>query len=116
MQELVVLETEDIKETAYLLECIHNRVEKNDYKMSYGSFIEKGSKNKNTNVNLILFYAFYAINGINNEKARRLASHFKTFSNFFTIGLKNELKRELLGLNFSMKNVDDIMHFMYKKA
>ncbi|WUR05067.1 crossover junction endonuclease MUS81 [Vairimorpha necatrix] len=119
LEGMTVIETDDIKESATVIENIHNRVKNvqdGNYKMSYGSFIEKGSKNKNMSVNKMLFYAFSGIYGINNEKARLLTEHFKTFKNFYTISLSKNLRTELVnsGINLSKRNIDDIIHFMCK--
>lgn len=118
LEGITVIETSDIKETASVIEQIHKNImdlDESKIKMSYGSFIEKGTKSKNTDVNQILLYCFLSIFGINAEKAIKLSEHFKTLNNFYKTKNKEELRKELRDVKFclSKKNIEDIIKIMY---
>ncbi|KAK6089439.1 hypothetical protein P3W45_001576 [Vairimorpha bombi] len=120
LENFIVLETDEIKETATVIEKIDERVrnefseENEDFKRSYGSFIEKGTKNRNMTVNHILYYSFIAIYGINHDKATKLSNHFRTLNNFYKAASSDKLKDELSCSKFTLtkKNIEDIIYFM----
>lgn len=119
IEGFTVIETKDINETAEVIQVIDGHIRAitgvDDFHlMSYGSFIDKGTKNRSLSVNCVLFYMFLSINGLSQHKAKSLSDYFKTPMNFFdklnsgnfrTI-LQNEfLDKEII----SKRNYNDIL-------
>lgn len=105
-QGFVLIETESIQETAQVLEKIDHKIRSIDLEsrmpMSYGSFLDEGSKN-NMKVQDMLLIAFSSVKGLSKDFAIVLSEKYKTISNF-RAELKNpSCKAAMLSLKISEK-------------
>ncbi|KAF9760984.1 Crossover junction endonuclease MUS81 [Nosema granulosis] len=124
IEGFTVIETKDINETAEVIRLLDRYVrfieDTEDFQlMSYGTFIDKGSKNRALSINCILFYMFLSINGLSQVKARMLSDHFKTPKNVLETIKSKEfesiLKKHFLeNEKISKRNYNDIINMFCK--
>ncbi|KAI5170325.1 crossover junction endonuclease MUS81 [Pancytospora epiphaga] len=117
MDGFTVLETEDIKESAAVITAIDAKIRSGDFSevMSYGSFIEEGTKQ--IDVHTILLTALLGIRGLGKERAIRLAEVFHTMTGFHAAvsrrGFLMELsKMEICGRALGMSMAKKIIQML----
>lgn len=79
---LVVLETDDINESAEMIMAIDRQIRAGafDEGVSYGSFIEEGGRHSGLSPHTVLLAALLGIRGLGPQRALGLAEHFGTLS------------------------------------
>ncbi|KAM0680444.1 Crossover junction endonuclease mus81 [Glugoides intestinalis] len=113
-QGFIMIETESIQETAQVLEKIDQKIRSVDLEsrmpMSYGSFLDEGSKN-NMKVQDMLLLAFSSVKGLSKDLAIILSDKYKTISNFRSQIKEPNFKNTLLSLKISEKIITRIIYF-----
>lgn len=99
-QGFILLETENIQESGFVLEEIdkmirENRYEKTSNLIGYGSFLEESNKNRLV-ANDMLLISLLSIKGLSKELALGLAQNYKTLHNFRLKIKENGYKAEFL--------------------
>lgn len=87
LEGLTVIETESISESGWTIREIDKKVRKDSSEdlMSYGSFIEEGSKNRNCTAGQILLSALLGVRGLKKRWAVRLQEQFGTLGVFLAL-------------------------------
>lgn len=110
MEGFVLIETENIQETALVLEKIDEKLKKaeikNETPVSYGSFINDGNKN-NIKVKDILLISLLSVKGLSKSFARLISEKYKTILNFRNEIKNKEVKKELRDIRYEGKNISE---------
>ena len=106
MQGFVVLQTDNIQESAFILEQIDKAVRegrKSEY-IGYGSFLEETNKNK-LKVNDMLLIALLSVKGLSKELAIELANAYQTVENFMKKAKEPQFQNELFSFRSKGREV-----------
>ncbi|KAI4291525.1 crossover junction endonuclease MUS81 [Pancytospora philotis] len=105
MEKFVVLETEDINESAEAIGMLDKRIRAGDFEesVSYGSFIEEGSKQ--IDAYTVFLVALTSIRGLGKAKALRIAGEYGTLNGFCERAEQPRFEIELAGVSADGKMV-----------
>lgn len=73
------------------------------FKLTYASFIEKGDKGKNSNIENMFYMFLVSIRGITHEKAKVIAENYSTYSNFIKNSKEKDFEEKLITLGKTVK-------------
>jgi len=101
MDGFTMIETEDATETGKVLSMIDSKIREGEFaeEMSYGSFLDEGSKTVDGGT--ILLTALLSVRGLGKDKAIGLCDEYKTIGNFIeemkTAGFRKRLSEKRIG-------------------